>query len=159
MNEYLEMCEAAYELNDNWSPAPGDRVFLTKDLYVYDKHLTGIRYLGQRPVYKKGFYHLSEFSIDEVLDPEIFFSFCVFIPYQHQIQKKILKNLGSVYKVLWSFHDFVFTKKFGKLVMHYNIEELWLLFYYYIIHNKMWNGEDWVLIEEVEEDAGKLRGY
>ena len=43
--------------------------------------------------------------------------------------------------------------------MHYNIEELWLLFYYYIIHNKMWNGEDWVLIEEVEEDAGKLRGY
>lgn len=151
--DYIHMCEAATELNNYWRPGVGDRVYLKKDLFLYDGKLTMVKYLGQDPIYKEGIYHLSEENLMEIADPQIFFSFCVFLPSQEQLQQKILKAHKSRYQVLNEFYDFAATKDLDVLIKHHTFNEVWLMFYYYTMHGKIWNGEDWILPEVIDNEG------
>lgn len=150
-SRYIEMCEAGYELRNYWEPQRGDRVYLKRDLYMGNGQLTAIQNGVDEPMYNEGVYHITEDFSQSLLDPQTFYSYCIFLPYQHQLQERVLKNLNSTQTSLWDFFAFCNAKKTGKPIYYYNFDELWLMFYYSIVHKKRWNGSEW--IDEGETDV------
>jgi len=141
---YLKMCYQAKELKDYWSPEFGDRFYLCYDLY--QKHtggrLTTIKYLhGAIMKYHRGLY---------IFDPNDnnkgFLKFAFPIPYQEQIQEKLLKRV-PVITLLTNFMNFA-VRQGSK----YSIEALWLMYYYDVTHNKEWVDGDWTNIKEAKHE-------
>lgn len=155
-NRYLEMCEAARELQSHFQPGKGDRVFLKENLYYHpdSERLTAINKDGSVLVYPKGFYHINnpdaigKVPSLNIHDRETFCKFCIYVPYQHQMQQKLIKALGTREDVLIQFNYLAHSLSFGEhLIARYTFEELWLMLYYFFAHKKEWNGNRWIPTE------------
>lgn len=140
MDRYIQMSEAAREFQER-EIILGDRVYLPYNLYEYKTSkgytLSAVKN-DTEPYYKKGFYCYNVLlqNIKKKL---------IYIPTQEVIQSKID---GPNKYILTSFVNFTIPSRFGSLIDRYTFDELWLMFYYFHVHGKMWNGEDWVKSKE-----------
>lgn len=70
----------------------------------------------------------------------------VVFPYQHQIQQQIFQYGSCSFKKLQDFYNWciVQRKERENSIKGRSMEELWLMFYMWREHYKLWDGEKWV---------------
>jgi hypothetical protein len=128
MNHYEKMCEAAQEVQRWWKPQYGDRFYLKTKINTFDHS------------YEEGVHFVPPSTPNKVIKNSFW------LPYSHDIQNLILKTLKSPNTMVVDFW-IRFIMKNKQILKTYTIEESWLLYYYYKIHNKIWDGNDWVDME------------
>lgn len=70
----------------------------------------------------------------------------LYIPYQHDLQSLIFQYGSCQYKLLTDFYEWCkeYRDNDIDMVKGCTLEELWLMFYMWRDHQKIWNGEKWV---------------
>lgn len=70
----------------------------------------------------------------------------IFTPFQYQIQQLIRQYGSCEFKLLQDFYNWciVQRKERIEMVKGRSMEELWLMFYMWREHYKLWDGEKWV---------------
>ncbi|MDP3012960.1 MAG: hypothetical protein Q8M92_01870 [Candidatus Subteraquimicrobiales bacterium] len=142
MEGFIVMSDAAVELKRCWKPEAGDRFYVKNDLYLSGDKLTVIK--SERKSYTEGIHVLCEG--DEYL--EDLQLHCVWLASQDQLQRLLKRRFITNSSMMKAFGAFCYQERYGRLIRNYSIEELWLMFYYYEIHDKMWDGHDWVKIDK-----------
>ena len=145
MDEYIRMCEGAYEFQRT-KRVDGDRLYLTNNLYSHNGKLSVINNETE-PAYKKGYYIYNDYLVD-MTHEDFFLKQCVYLPSQEIIQSYLK---GPARYILTSFVNFVMPSQYGSLIGRHSFSELWLMFFYFHVYGKVWNGEDWI-----KADVGDL---
>lgn len=161
MDEYIAMCDAAMELKKNWKPQAGDRFYVKNDLYfsIKTNRLSAVREeVGDYPYYGEGIYYLGDNEkFGEIdlgygeyeYDPETLRLHSVFLPSQEQLQALITRGrFMTNSSLMTAFGAFCFKEKYGRLIRTHSLTQLWLMFYYFEIHNKIWDGEKFVKVDK-----------
>ncbi len=125
--EYIEMCEKAIEIQDNWLPKKGD--------YNLHVSLTGDCSLG---------------IVADESGAHKFQFFLTWLPRQDQLQEIYLNNRKhkincgqmSMFFEDWRGNELM---KYGKDLIAWSMEQLWLAFLYDQKYNKQWDGNNWIL--------------
>jgi hypothetical protein len=157
MEDFIAMCDAAEELKKCWTPKPGDRYYLKNDLYKVDGGWEGLTVIKNDNLHQKeGIYVIScdcDFGTIEGYDGIIGYDtklirkHSIWLPRQGQTQKLLKKLMGRNSTMLIGFKQFTFS--YGRPIDKYCMDALWLMYYYFEIHSKIWNGEKF---EEVEKN-------
>ena len=74
----------------------------------------------------------------------------LFCPYQHQVQSLIKSYVNCAYRLLQDFYYWcaVQRKEHIERVKGATMEELWLMFYMWREHYKVWENGEWVQLKE-----------
>lgn len=165
MDNYERMCEAA---RLEWEPRVGDRFVVKNALYVTstkedDLIFTTRKQKYQRPYYEEGVeYVVGEEGFGAVLSygtwvylAESLKSFTIWLPSVEQICEMFFEKLNSLEPFVQGFFIFVMKREFGSLIKHHSYRELHLIYYCYYFENRLWDGENFV---EIEEPIGKRWG-
>ena len=158
MRRFEEMCESSAEIQSEWRCEKGDRFYIKNDLYFFnisDESSPRLSILKQSsdldPVYKEGINYIFKESFfgyfwmnnDVWFDKEGLRGHSFWVPYQHQLQKKLRDEYNNESDLLRAFISFVTHKEFNIIrYFLYSIEELWLLLYIKIFYDKKWNDEN-----------------
>lgn len=151
------MCDAAKELKKCWEPKAGDRFYLKNDLYVVDYGWEGLSVVPQddrTPYYYEGVHYLDrERSFGKIMihddchwDKETMRKHSFWLPRQGELQELLRRTMGKNSALIINFKQFTFSH--GRLIDKYSMDALWLMFYYYEIHSKIWNGEEFEKVEK-----------
>ena len=152
MKELTRMCDAAPELKRTWRARVGDRVYFKYDLYEKDGNWTLIK-SGEPPIFHEGQYFL------KAEDPPEIKNFVIWIPHIEQLINLLLGKYGILSPLMTDFGRFIYRKE-GEIrpIDTYDFNALWLLFYMFQIHSKVWDGEQFHKIKtniwgEIVEDT------
>ena len=127
--EYIAMCKAAEEIQDNWHMYNGD--------FFYSKN-------GQNsPEFCISIWLSGSKRCNTVKDK-------TWLPRQDQLQKMYLDERVSIFKLLHKFNTFIFYPEEGTMLFkkypQYQLnsaEQLWLAFIMQERYRKRWKGEKW----------------
>lgn len=137
--QYLEMCKQAKEIQDTWNIIEGD----------YILHVEGdLKEIGISVSHSKD---SATFYVNDRVKYTYSFSTLFWIPRQDQLQDLSWNNdilEDNVNHLLMRFNDtinglepedqdFYWTQ-------FYTFEQLWLTFYMWTKHYKIWNGNHWI---------------
>jgi hypothetical protein len=64
----------------------------------------------------------------------------------------LLQKFVSLEPFMIAFYTFVFQNR--GLSREYSYRELHLMFYYYYLYNKIWDGTEWVILEQKHKTFG-----
>ena len=139
------MCDAANELKKCWEPRRGDRYYLKNDLYFTpDEKLSPIK--GYKLYRKEGVYVIScNFDFGTKKDQDTIRQQSFWLPRQEEIQRLLKNRMGTNSSLIVNFKGFAFS--YGR-VNKYSMDALWLMFYYFEIHSKIWDGEKFKKVEK-----------
>ena len=139
MNEFVSVCDAAPELSRAWTLRPGDRVYIKYDIHEKDGAWTLIK-SGEPPILHEGIYHLA--IEDPIHFEEEFRKFSIWLPNIEQLIDMLLGKYGDLAPLLTDFNRFIFRRGGeGRPINMYDFNTLWLLFYMFQVHSKVWDGE------------------
>ncbi len=65
-----------------------------------------------------------------------------FVPYQHEVQSLIHSYVNCAFRLLQDFYHWCEAKQ--DYVKGATFEELWLMFYMWREHYKVWDGDKWI---------------
>lgn len=120
--QYVEMCEKAKEIQELWEPEDGDFVF----------------------------YHHSLGNGKEEICVEVGHNSTAdrWLPRQDQLQEMVRGRNPIPAALLWDFarweDDASFSRYGLKSWEDLSFEMLWLAYVMHKLHNKVWNGTDWI---------------
>ena len=144
MKELTRICDAAPELSRAWKARAGDRVYVKYNIYFKEDGWTVVKSDDLR--YKEGECHLSK--MDDALYFKELRKFMVWLPDIGQTIDLLLEKYGHLSPLLTDFNRFVFKKgEEGRLINIYDFQILWILFYMFKIHSKVWDGEEFHKIQ------------
>ena len=157
MEEFIAMCDAADELKEIWNPQPGDKYYLKNDLYAVDHGEKGLSLTpadDPEPYFKEGIYFIgTERDFGEVLFHDMVYYFpetmkkhSIWLPSQKDMQNLLQRTMITNSSLIINFKNFTFS--YGR-INKYSLDELWVMFYYFDTHSKIWNGEEF---EKVYKD-------
>lgn len=160
--EYIRMCRAATELQDNWQPKDGGRYFLTVDLYepdwggslktreeITEKDLEG-RYPKYVEAFDKDIYFIGDqMGVSEgycdwgTYDPDKVQEHSFWLPCQEDLQKLLLnKKIRGPGELLKKFFDYMVNDEPAVFVpIEDSMTVWWLCFYMETCHSKVWDNE------------------
>jgi hypothetical protein len=158
MDNYDKICEAGRLA---WTPKIGDRFVVKHSLYVGDIGDENIGFTTkkqkyQRPYYEEGIeYVVGEEGFGAILSHDMWIyaeeslkPFAIWLPSVEQISETFLKKLGALEPIIHGFFVFIMKREFGSLIKYYSYRELHLIYFFYYFENKLWNGEEFIEIEE-----------
>ena len=123
---YIKQCEKAVEIQDSWKPKNLD-IFVTKQSHT-------------QPVYPRDY--LWDTERIRIMKKEF-----IWLPRQDQLQGMV--GWTSYAKVTHLYGFINRNPSHGDVNARLcSMEQLWLAFVMKEKYNKIWNGEDWVLIDE-----------
>jgi len=131
--QYIKMCNCP-EIQDKWEPKVGDRT----DCGI----ITNIINRESIIVYYDRSGHFPEFGFDELK----------WLPSQEQLQGMLLTPSIGHYELVENFWDFVWgldneadleSNEEGEYLLYRNINQLWLAFVMYELHDKKWEERGW----------------
>jgi len=134
--EYIEMCERAVEIQEQWKPQVGDCF-----VQVYtNREQSGLLFVSEK---------FDEYETEPDFSDN---KYAIWLPRQDQLQKMIgdipLDLLSSI--ACFSFTDLriknhlISRRFFDTYAFHFtSFEQLWLAFAMKEKYNKVWDGNDW----------------
>jgi len=144
--QYLEMCKQAKEIQDIWNIKEGD----------YILHVEGdLKEIGISVSHSKD---SANFYVNGRVKYTYSFSTLFWIPRQDQLQDlswntDILED--NIRHLLMRFNDTINGLEPEDQDFYWTqfstFEQLWITFYMWTKHYKIWNGEHWIKKEEKEE--------
>ena len=100
-------------------------------------------------------YKIREMYIDQCMvccgDKDgLYYETYTFVPYQHDIQSMIRSYVNCAYRLLQDFYYWcgIQRKEHIERVKGATMEELWLMFYMWREHYKVWENGEWVQLKE-----------
>ena len=127
--EYIKMCDCG-EVQEEWKPKDGD--WANSERHGSAAVFPAAIILGTL---------LGRFKADHT-----------WLPRQDQIQEMFTQwNLGIIHnrfdlrigEICWQNYDGNYVARYKESIIFTSFEQLWLAFYMYEKHNKIWNGEKW----------------
>lgn len=154
MDNYEQMCEAAQLEWDE--PKVGDRFAVKQDLYFYGEGFTTKAKKQHIPTYSEGVEQIvgdEGFGYVQCYEDwedasESLKPFAIWMPTIEQISEMIVEEMKALEPMIHGFFTFIFKRDFGSPIKHYSYRELHLMYYYYFFKNKLWNGQEFVELED-----------
>lgn len=142
---FLDICEQAYKLTrEDWEGEEGDRFYLKNNLYRHGRFTLSIEKNCELE-FEEGVH----FNINGLLnDYKELRTHSFHLPYQHQVQRKLLEKYNSREVLFTNFVSFVLKKSFGYLIHRYTFDSLWVMYYYYYMYDLFWDGNEFIPIEK-----------
>jgi hypothetical protein len=119
-NDYIKMCSKASELQSLWSPAIGDK-FISKESSDSDSP-----------------------QIFTLIQIKYFPNNIIWLPSQEELQKFVINDYKDKIDLMNAVLDFVQAEHITSMSM----DQYWLTFVMKYKFNKIWNKEDWVLVNK-----------
>ena len=90
-------------------------------------------------------YFCADYSIRHKKDT-YYFKKVLWLPFQYQIQQMIHQYGSCSFKLLQDFYNWCIVQRKERIetIKGCTLEELWLMFYMWREHYKIWNGERWI---------------
>lgn len=143
--EYIKMCDCP-EIQEQWKPIEGDSFsFLSEPKLIKDYEIWALekRELSDIEEWNKIIKTMGNHFVDHFVEARDCF---VWLPRQDQIQEMVETNildlLNKFYKYVFDDLSWMFNK--DSIIKFKSMEQLWLAFYMYEKHQKIWDGEKWL---------------
>jgi hypothetical protein len=148
-NRYTMMCQKASEIQNLWQPKQCDFIINLEDL---EEGLSFCRQ-GESLVQVVDMYYQDHESSEYQQECQDLSENSLWLPRQDQLQKIIEPDNSKIYAIIakvieTQYFDFSKNIFVAATDIFYSMEQLWLGYIMKEKYNKMWNEEEWLIVEK-----------
>jgi hypothetical protein len=148
-NRYAMMCQKAAEIQNLWRPKQCDFIINLEDL---EEGLSFCRQ-AESMVQVVDMYYQDHESTEYQQESQDLKENALWLPRQDQLQKIVEPDDSKVYSIIRSviesqYYEFSKGTYVAATDVFYSMEQMWLGYIMMEKYNKIWNEEDWVMLEK-----------